>query len=69
MIFDGMHPQWRQVPPAFSFSIRVTSAPNAAALRAATYPPGPAPSITICFAIGLFPFNDKKYHQDLYLHH
>ena len=40
----GMHPTFRQVPPSSPRSTRVTSRPRRAALRAAAYPPGPAPT-------------------------
>ena len=53
-IFDGIHPRLRHVPPGFSFSMIVTSAPSAAALTAVTYPPGPAPMTTIFLT---FPFS------------
>src|SRR5581483_193617 len=45
----GMHPQFRQTPPSSWFSTTVTRAPNWAARMAATYPPGPAPRIAMCF--------------------
>jgi hypothetical protein len=45
MIFDGMQPWARQVPPGSFLSISVTSAPSWPARRAAVYPPGPEPII------------------------
>ncbi len=45
--FVGIQPQFRQIPPKLSLSITTVLNPNCAALIAATYPPGPPPSIAI----------------------
>src|SRR5579871_430964 len=42
----GMQPTCRHVPPSFSsFSTTATLSPNSAARNAATYPPGPLPTM------------------------
>src|SRR5215218_10357438 len=46
-VFDGTQSESTQAPPAPSASTRVTSASSCAATRAASYPPGPPPMITI----------------------
>ena len=45
----GMQPTFMQVPPIHSFSNRTTDFPSWAALRAATYPPGPPPITAMSF--------------------
>ena len=54
---DGIHPQFKQTPPNLFFSIRVTSAPSAAAFNAAGYPPGPPPITAIFLTITLPPLS------------
>src|SRR2546430_818729 len=46
-VFDGTQSDSTQAPPAPSASTTVTSASNWAATRAASYPAGPPPMITI----------------------
>lgn len=42
-VLVGMQPLFRQVPPRFPLSTRVTDIPARAAAKAAVYPPGPPP--------------------------
>ena len=45
--FEGMQPTFKQTPPKTLFlSIKATLKPRSAALKAAVYPPGPAPITT-----------------------
>src|SRR5262249_37478331 len=44
--FVGIQPQFRQIPPRASRSTSATCMPSWAARIAATYPPGPPPTIT-----------------------
>src|SRR3954471_5704977 len=46
-VFDGTQSVSTQAPPGPASSTRVTSASSCAATRAASYPPGPPPMITI----------------------
>ena len=56
-VFDGIQPLLRHTPPRLeSFSISVTSFPKSAALKAAAYPPGPAPMITTLFLPDIYYF-------------
>src|SRR5690554_345059 len=43
---DGMQPMFRQVPPTSAASTSTVGTPNCPARIAATYPPGPAPTIS-----------------------
>ncbi len=46
-VLEGTQSESTQAPPAPSASTTVTSASNCAATRAASYPAGPPPMITI----------------------
>ncbi len=46
-VLEGMHPQFRHVPPTRPFSISATDAPLCAQRIAAAYPPGPLPITTM----------------------
>src|SRR5712671_5023371 len=48
-VLDGTQSDSTQAPPAPSASMTVTSASSCAATRAASYPAGPPPMITMCF--------------------
>ena len=60
----GIQPTFKQVPPNLFFSITVTSAPSIAALKAATYPPGPPPiTATFMFKSPIFYFVCSKFYN------
>ena len=54
-VFDGTQSVSTDAPPRPSQSTTVTSAPSWAATRAASYPPGPPPMITIRVTYSIVP--------------